>query len=195
MGHLPVWDVHFPVVPPGQRKGDGVTSSKHGGDVGLHHLQGEGHGSDRGLQPRPPSVLPTSSSPTLLTGMKPRESRAMPLCLRKPVAGTAPNGTEVVHLHSGPIFLLPVPLQPAPDQSPTGYPPGVLMNPTLCAPIHRLCISLVPGAVCPHRCYRTLLWGSTNHASLGLCCQLGSSPMSAGIGTNQRLICALCISW
>lgn len=112
VSHLPVWDVHFPIVPPGKRKGDSITCSKHSWDVGLHHLWGEGQGSVGGTgeltwssSHAPPRILPTSSSPTLLTGMKPRESRPMPLCLRKPVAGTAPNRTEAMHPHPGPAIL------------------------------------------------------------------------------------------
>lgn len=42
MSHLPVWDVHFPIVPPGQGEGDGVSGRKHAWDIGLHHLWGEG---------------------------------------------------------------------------------------------------------------------------------------------------------
>lgn len=59
MSHLPVWDVHFPIVPPGKRKGNSIASSKHAWDVGLHHLWGEDQGSvgatgaDVDLQPRP----------------------------------------------------------------------------------------------------------------------------------------------
>lgn len=59
-----------------------------------------GRGPGRDLLPPPaphpahpsqPRTLPNPPSPTLLTGMKPRESRLMLLCLRKPVAGTAPE--------------------------------------------------------------------------------------------------------
>lgn len=122
MSHLPVWDVHFPIVPPGKRKGDSITCSKHSWDVGLHHLWGEGQGSVGGTgeltglsSHAPPSILPTSSSPTLLTGMKPRESRPMPLCLRKPVAGTAPNRTEASTPWSRchPVSSLSIPAVPA----------------------------------------------------------------------------------
>lgn len=176
MGHLPVRNVHFLVVPQGQREHHSVTSCKHSGDVGLHHLkegsriacwgglhppgaanrelpethqgpQGQeacvcGHpqhpgpkelglckpiASRRVCWPKCMAVLTpqhlgtdchraggseTKVSPawrsqcnqdscssggcntrlTLLTTMKPLESMLMPLCLRNPVAGTAPAG-------------------------------------------------------------------------------------------------------
>lgn len=125
VSHLPVGNVHFAVVPPGQREGNSVASCKHAGDVGLHHLWGEcgAHGWDRHptrVLRHPTSSLPTCpSGPTLLTGMKPRESRLMPLCLRKPVAGTAPGGTgpPCPRLHSpsplrGPPETLVSPIRP-----------------------------------------------------------------------------------
>lgn len=98
VSHLPVGDVHFAAVSPGQRESDGVAGCKHAGNVGLHHLWGvRGSwvtGTPNGSSPSPTGSLPTCpNGPTLLTGMKPRESRLMPLCLRKPVAGTAPGRT------------------------------------------------------------------------------------------------------
>lgn len=40
MGHLPVGDIHFLIVPQGQWERDSITSCKHSRDVGLHHLMG-----------------------------------------------------------------------------------------------------------------------------------------------------------
>ena len=153
-------NVHFAVVPPGQREGDSVASRKHTRDIGLHHLwRGGGAARGRDRHPRGSSAIPPAggcrargrdrhprgssaippaggcgahgwdrhptrvlrhpsgslptcpSGPTLLTGMKPRESRVMPLCLRKPVAGTAPGGTGPLcpRLHS------PSPLRGPPE--------------------------------------------------------------------------------
>lgn len=158
MSHLPVWDVHFPIVPPGKRKGHGVTSSKHAWDVGLHHLWGEGQGSvgatgaDVDLQPCPTQHPAHVIQPTLLTGMKPRESRPMPLCRRKPVAGTAPNRTEAMHPHSAPTFLPPhlfALLTCLPRSTTHRLPTWVFMNPTLCAPIRRLCLAFSPRSCLP----------------------------------------------
>lgn len=57
-------------------------------------LKPQGSSSIRRADPAPPALPPTGAAPglTLLTTMKPLESMLMPLCLRKPVAGTAPGG-------------------------------------------------------------------------------------------------------
>lgn len=57
-------------------------------------LEHQGSSSTRRAYPAPPALPSTGAAPglTLLTTMKPLESMLMPLCLRKPVAGTAPGG-------------------------------------------------------------------------------------------------------
>lgn len=56
-------------------------------------LEPQGSSWIRRADPAPPALPPTGAAPglTLLTTMKPLESMLMPLCLRKPVAGTAPG--------------------------------------------------------------------------------------------------------
>lgn len=81
---------------------------------------------------RPSDRLSSSSSPprfgasprlTLLTAMKPLESMLMPLCLRKPVAGTAPVGEGKGCRHGGQASPQPWggTSPPSPD---TRLPPG-----------------------------------------------------------------------
>lgn len=84
-----------------------------------------------------PSCFPMTPSPTLLTGMKPRESRLMPLCLRKPVAGTAPDRTgPLCPLPAPPFSLLTVLRDPHPSLATTqpqmDHPTGCL-HCNLCA--------------------------------------------------------------
>lgn len=119
-----------------------------------------------------PSTLPVPPSPTLLTGMKPRESRPMPLCLRKPVAGTAPNRTEATMSTSWSLLLLP---QCSPCLTLFTCCTCSTLSPGFpCWGLHTLCLHPHQPRCLPSGLRYSLLqemlheaprWGSTCHAS------------------------------
>lgn len=106
VSHLPVGDVHLLVVT--RRKGEShrITPCEDPISIRLHHLgerlKDEMNEGNRLIRPA------AASQHTLLTVMKPLESVWMPLCFRKPVAGTLPaaQGQESYQPHTyGPLGI------------------------------------------------------------------------------------------
>lgn len=100
MSHLPVRDVHSLVVAWRERKHHHISSSEDAVDICLHHLK------DSVRDQRRPTVFPVATQRnTLLTVMKPLESMWMPLCFKKPVAGTHPAGVQT-HVRLISMFIM-----------------------------------------------------------------------------------------
>lgn len=86
-------------------------------------LEPQGRSSIRRADPTPPALPHVGAAPglTLLTTMKPLESMLMPLCLRKPVAGTAPGGKPKP---AAAVSGVPQPWEPKADPKASRSPPA-----------------------------------------------------------------------